>query len=100
MLTKQMAAEWAAYGIRVNSVSPGLIHTPLTEDIYNDEEMRVVRESLVSLKRIGTSKDVSDVILFLASAKSAYMTGQSLIVDGGLLGTIQQHLAGRPKSKT
>lgn len=99
MITKQMAIEWAEYNIRVNAVSPGLIRTPLTEDMYQNEEIYNKRKELVSLKRIGTGEEIANVVSFLCSPKSSYITGQSILADGGLLGTIQKHIAGRPESK-
>ena len=99
MLTKQMAFEWADYNIRVNAISPGLIRTPLTEDMYQNEAIHQQRKSLISLKRIGTGEDIANIVSFLCSPKSAYITGQSILADGGLIGTIQKHIAGRPESK-
>lgn len=99
MITKQMAIEWAPFNIRVNAVSPGLIRTPLTESMYQDEEIHQKRMNLVPLKRIGTGEDIANITTFLCSPKSSYITGQAIIADGGLLGTIQMHIAGRPESK-
>lgn len=98
MLTRQLAIEWAPYHIRVNAVSPGLILTPLTEPLYQDEEIHRKRAELVPLQRIGTSVEVAHVVVFLCSPEASYVTGQSILVDGGLLGTIQKHLVGRPSS--
>lgn len=99
MISKQMATEWAPYNIRVNVVSPGLIRTPLTEDMYQNEEIHQKRKSMIPLNRIGTGEDIANVTLFLSSSKSSYITGQAIIADGGLLGTIQSHIVGRPESK-
>lgn len=99
MVTKQMAFEWAPYNIRVNAVSPGLIRTPLTEEMYKNEEIHQKRKNLVPLNRIGNGKDIANITLFLCSSKSSYITGQIILVDGGLVGTILSHIAGRPESK-
>lgn len=99
MLMRQLAIEWAQYNIRINTVSPGLIRTPLSESLYREEEIHQKRRELVPLKRIGTSQEIANVVLFLCSAKASYITGQSILVDGGLLGTIQDHLTGRPASR-
>jgi NAD(P)-dependent dehydrogenase (short-subunit alcohol dehydrogenase family) len=96
MLTRQMALEWAPYNIRVNAVSPGLIRTPLSEEIYRNEEMRKKREELTPLKRIGTGQDIAEIVLFLCSPRSSFITGQTILADGGLLATTLNHVPGRP----
>ena len=98
MLIRQMAVEFAPLGIRVNAVSPGLIRTDLTAQVYADARLEKQRRSLVPAGRIGEPEDVAGVVAFLASEAAAYLTGQSILVDGGLLGTIQGHLMGRPAS--
>ena len=67
MLCRQLAQEWAPDGIRVNSVSPGLIRTPLTEPIYRDAELLRRRQEAIPLGRIGTAEDVACAIVHLAS---------------------------------
>jgi NAD(P)-dependent dehydrogenase (short-subunit alcohol dehydrogenase family) len=84
MLSRQLAFEWGPRGVRSNLVSPGLDHTPLSEKFYADAETRERREASVPLRRIGTTADMADAVLFLASPRAAYITGQELIVDGGL----------------
>jgi glucose 1-dehydrogenase len=99
MLVRVLAQEWAAEGVRINAVSPGLLRTTLTEAIYADPQKKAAREALVPLHRIGDpQRDCAGVVQFLLSADAAYMSGQNLIVDGALLGSIQRHLAGRPIS--
>jgi len=83
MLTAQMAIEWGPSGIRVNAVAPGLIDAGMSEPIYADPATRRARESKVPIGRLGTATDVSDVVLFLASERSAYIHGQNIVVDGG-----------------
>ena len=100
MLVRVLAQEWAADGVRINSVSPGLFRTTLTEPIYADPQKKAAREALVPMHRIGDpQRDCAGVVEFLLSADAAYMSGQNLIVDGALLGSIQRHLAGRPDSE-
>ena len=85
-LTRQMAVEWAAYNIRVNDVSPGPFATPETIELQRDESVQN-RISKIPLGRAGTPDEVAHAVVFLASDDSSYMTGQSLIVDGGAVNT-------------
>jgi dihydroanticapsin dehydrogenase len=99
MLTKQCAMEWAKHNIRVNSVSPGLTRTPMTENIYQDEEVLRARIEMIPLGRIGTPEDVAHAALFLCSDESSFITGQDILVDGGLLDNVFQKIPGRAKIK-
>lgn len=92
MLTTQMALEWGAHGIRVNAVAPGLIDAGMSEPIYADAATRAARESKVPLGRLGTADDIADAVLYLASEQAAYITGQNLVVDGGVAGSVIAHL--------
>jgi NAD(P)-dependent dehydrogenase (short-subunit alcohol dehydrogenase family) len=84
MLTEHMALEWGAHGVRVNAVAPGLIDAGMSDAIYTDPEVRRLRSGRVPLGRLGTAQDVADTVLFLGSEKAAYVTGQTLAVDGGI----------------
>jgi NAD(P)-dependent dehydrogenase (short-subunit alcohol dehydrogenase family) len=95
MLTKQCAMEWSQYGIRVNSISPGLIRTPLSENIYQDEDVLHRREEMIPLGRIGRPEDIAFAAVFLASDEAGYITGQDLLVDGGLTDSVFQRIPGR-----
>lgn len=97
LLTTQMALEWGVHGIRVNAVAPGLIDAGMSAPIYADRPTREARESKVPLGRLGSASDVADVVLFLASDAAAYVTGQNLVVDGGVTGSVIAHLP-RPAS--
>lgn len=88
MLSRQLAYEWGPKGVRSNTVSPGLVRTPLSEPFYRDEEVRTHREAMVPLGRIATPQDMADVALFLASPRSSYVSGQDIVVDGGLSQTL------------
>ncbi|MBN2390087.1 MAG: 3-oxoacyl-[acyl-carrier-protein] reductase [Anaerolineae bacterium] len=81
-LTKSMAREFAARGITVNAVAPGLISTDMTAAL--DEELREQMRALIPLGRFGVAEDVAHVVAFLASDAAAYITGAVLPVDGGL----------------
>lgn len=97
LLTSQMALEWGAHGIRVNAVAPGLIDAGMSEPIYADPVTRAARESKVPLGRLGTAEDVAEAVLWLASDGAGYVTGQNLVVDGGVTGSVIAHLP-RPTS--
>ena len=84
MLSRQFAYEWGAKGVRSNTLSPGLVRTPLSEPFYRDEAVKARREAMVPLRRIATPEDMADVALFLASPRASYVSGQDIVVDGGL----------------
>jgi len=83
-LTKALAVELAPAGITVNAIAPGAIDTPLNTEAYTPE-IRSVYEERIPLGRIGSAEEVADVAVFLASEASRYVTGQQLVVDGGLI---------------
>jgi len=82
-LTRQMAVEWGPRGVRANAVSPGLVRTPMSEHFYGDPVMHARRAGKTALRRIASPHDIADVVAFLASDASAYVTGQEILVDGG-----------------
>ncbi len=84
MLSRQLALEWGPQGVRSNCVSPGLVRTPMSEAFYQAQGVAAARASLVPAKRYGLPPDIADAVLFLASPRAAYVTGQDLVVDGGL----------------
>lgn len=81
-MTKAAAVELARDGIRVNSIHPGPVGTDMI-DIYSKEEQQA-RTALVPLKRNGTPEEIADLIAFLLSDASAYMTGSEIAIDGGI----------------
>lgn len=85
-LTRTAALEWGRHGIRVNSVHPGLIETPMTADLrpFTDPVVRAKAERNIPLGRMGQSIDIANMVLFLASDESSYCTGQAFVVDGGV----------------
>lgn len=100
MLAQTLALEWAPDGIRVNVVSPGMTRTPMTEKMYTDPEIKKEREAIIPLGRIGDPADIANVIEFLISPLSGYVTGQDICVDGGFTKSILSHIPGRPSSKS
>ena len=99
MLCRQLAQEWAPDGIRVNTVSPGLIRTPLTEPIYRDADLLRRRQEAIPLGRIGTAEDVARAIVYLASPEASYMTGIDLRLDGGLGDRVLATIPGKPPTQ-
>jgi NAD(P)-dependent dehydrogenase (short-subunit alcohol dehydrogenase family) len=83
MLTKVMALELAEHGITVNSVAPGEIATPMTGN--EDVDPHEVERSAIPAGRPGDAREIAAVVAFLASGKASYVTGTSVVVDGGLL---------------
>ena len=88
MLTVAAAVALAKHGVRVNAVGPGLVETPLTAARLADPEVRATSLDRVPLGRFGKPADIVAAVLFLASDRSAYVTGQSLYVDGGWTGAL------------
>lgn len=87
MLTKAVALELAPLGVRVNSVHPGYIETPMVQTFLREaENQNELRDMLISrhaLGRLGVPREIADAIVFLASDESSFMTGAELVVDGG-----------------
>ena len=81
--TKSLAKELGSRNITVNSVAPGFISTDMTTFLDNNKKDEIIRD--IPLKRFGKSEDVSQLVYFLASDNSSYITGQTISVDGGLL---------------
>jgi len=82
-LTRQMAAEWAPYGIRANVVCPGVIDTPMLRLMDDPAAGQAYLETGVPLRRVGSAAEVAAVIVFLGSADASYLTGAVIPVDGG-----------------
>ena len=83
-LTRQLAAEGGPFKIRANSISPGLIETPATEELLSNPDFRAGFTRILPLGRLGVADDIANAALFLASDEAAYVTGANLPVDGGM----------------
>jgi len=92
MLSRQLAFEWGPRGIRSNSISPGLIRTPLSESFYQAPGVKERREAIVPIRAIGRPLDIANVVVFLASSRAGYITGQDIVVDGGLSQTLMSYV--------
>jgi len=85
MLCRNLAIELAPYNITVNNVAPGAIETPINSSLLNDKTKLAALLSNIPLGRLGKPGDVSGAVAFLASEDASYITGTTLVVDGGLL---------------
>lgn len=81
--TKSLAKEVGSRNITVNSVAPGYIDTDMTSFLDNDAKEKIINN--IPLGRIGVTSDISELVMFLASDEASYITGQTILVDGGLL---------------
>ena len=84
-LARQIAVEWGPRGVRANSVSPGIVRTPLSEHFFSDPEVTALRMATIPLARPATPQDIAAAIGFLAGDGAAYVNGQELVVDGAML---------------
>ncbi len=84
-LTRSLAQAWAADGIRVNGIAPGLVATKLTTVTTDDPQRLAGALERIPLGRLGTPSDIAGAALFLASPLAGYIVGQTLVVDGGLV---------------
>jgi len=84
-MTEALAVELAPYNIRINSISPGMIETPMIDPVTKDPKMKEAILARVPMRRVGKPEEVSNLVLFLASDQSSYMTGSTVVIDGGWL---------------
>ena len=82
-LTRSLAVEWARHGIQVNCVAPGYLNTDIPRAALADERTRTLFLSKIPQRRIGEPEEIGPLVVYLASAASAYVTGQTIYVDGG-----------------
>jgi 3-oxoacyl-[acyl-carrier protein] reductase len=84
--TRALAAEFGPKNIRVNAVVPGYIETDMTAKM--PRQVKITSKDRILLKRFGNPQEIADAVLFLSSDKASYITGQALVVDGGLTSTV------------
>ena len=85
-MTRMLAIEWAAHGIRVNAVAPGRLDTPSPSRAARtgDPDYMAAMRARIPLNRLATAEEVADAVCYLASPQAAAITGQTLVLDGGL----------------
>jgi NAD(P)-dependent dehydrogenase (short-subunit alcohol dehydrogenase family) len=81
--TKSLAVDYAAAGIRANAVCPGMVETPMTRWRLDIPDLRAEAEANIPLGRVARPEEIADAVALLASDRLAYMTGHTLVVDGG-----------------
>ncbi|KAI95243.1 short-chain dehydrogenase [Rhodomicrobium udaipurense JA643] len=82
-LARNLAVEWGARGIRVNSIAPGVVKTDFAKALYENPKAAATVAHMTCLKRLGEPEDIAGVAVFLASDAARYITGQFILVDGG-----------------
>ncbi|MFM1966058.1 MAG: hypothetical protein RL134_1783 [Actinomycetota bacterium] len=92
LMSQQLAYELGPSGVRSNTVSPGLVRTPMTESYYQAPGVAERRDAAIPLRRVARPDDIADVVVFLSSDRARYVTGADITVDGGfattLMGTV------------
>jgi 2-deoxy-D-gluconate 3-dehydrogenase len=83
-MTKMLAIEWAQHGIRVNAIAPGTVETPSRAAFLADPKTRETMLNRVPLHRFGTAEEMAAAVCYLVSPEAAYITGHTLVMDGGL----------------
>jgi dehydrogenase/reductase SDR family protein 4 len=83
-LVRNLAAEWGPKNVRVNAIAPGLIKTEFARALWEDEKRRTEREALTPLRRLGEPIDIAGIAVFLASPAANFITGQTIVADGGV----------------
>jgi NAD(P)-dependent dehydrogenase (short-subunit alcohol dehydrogenase family) len=83
-LVRNLAAEWGPKNVRVNAIAPGLIKTDFAKALWEDEKRRKEREANTPLRRLGVPRDIGGIGVFLASDAAAFITGQTIVADGGV----------------
>jgi NAD(P)-dependent dehydrogenase (short-subunit alcohol dehydrogenase family) len=82
-LARNLAVRWGEHNIRINTIAPGLIRTDFARALWEDPKRRAAVEASYPLRRIGEPDDIAGVAVFLAAEAGRYITGQTIVVDGG-----------------
>ncbi len=88
IMSKQLAFELGPQGVRSNTVSPGLVRTPMTEAYYQVGDVAERRDAAIPIRRVAKPEDIADVVTFLASDRARYVTGADIVTDGGFAQTL------------
>ena len=83
-LARNLAHEYGPHNVRVNCIAPGLIRTDFARALWEDEKQLARRNATTPLRRIGEPDEIAGAAVFLASKAGSFMTGQSLVIDGGV----------------
>jgi dehydrogenase/reductase SDR family protein 4 len=92
MLTQVMAKEWGQYNIRVNAIAPGIIKTRLSEALWKDPAVSAKAVAQIPMMRLGEPEEIAGAIVFLASDAGKYITGETIVIDGGRVHGEPAHL--------
>ncbi len=92
MLTQVMAKEWGQYNIRVNAIAPGIIKTRLSEALWKEQEVGEKAIQRIPLMRLGEPEEIAGTVVLLASSAGSYITGETIVIDGGRLHGEPAHL--------
>lgn len=92
MLTQVMAKEWGQFNIRVNAIAPGIIKTRLSEALWKDPAVNDKAVSTVPMMRLGEPEEIAGAVVFLSSKAGSYITGETMVIDGGRLHGEPAHL--------
>jgi dehydrogenase/reductase SDR family member 4 len=92
MMTKVMAKEWGQFNIRVNAIAPGIIKTRLSEALWKDPEVNEKAVRTMALMRLGEPEEIADAVVFLSSSAGSYITGETIVIDGGRVHGEPSHL--------
>jgi NAD(P)-dependent dehydrogenase (short-subunit alcohol dehydrogenase family) len=93
MLAKVLAEEWGQYRIRVNTIAPGFVRTRFSQAVWDDPKTVAEVENNIALGRIAEPEEIANTALFLASEASSYLTGQTIVLDGGHFASVKHLLA-------
>jgi len=83
-LARNLALEWGPQNIRVNAIAPGIVRTDFARALWEDKERLARVEAMAPLRRIGQPREIAGIAVFLASAAGAFVTGQTIVADGGI----------------